>query len=279
MVLTPPTNLPEPVNPETQPIINSPFYSPQYHWQLNSDTKAIPPAAEGRRSAQNMPPVAGSRGTRRARPQPSYLGVVWEELELVNLIRHAVAEWRDAGYPGVTATTRELINHWIDREEFPLYFAQVDAVLTHIYLRETRPAEIIQQLEQINLRYNDGIDRMAHKMATATGKTPVMAMLILWQAANHYAFGQEDARFVRRFLLLTPGLTVRERLQDSLDPRQPNNDWKVFNLIPPGDLWEPALTGASIKIANYHQLEPQTLVLGQAWFRRFHRWLTCSGNL
>ena len=98
-------------------------------------------------------------------------------------------------------------------------------------------------------------------MATATGKTPVMAMLILWQAANHYASGQEDTRFVRRFLLLTPGITVRERLQDSLDPRSPNNDWKTFNLIPPGDLWEPALTSASFKIANYHQLDPRTLGL------------------
>ena len=68
-------------------------------------------------------------------------------------------------------------------------------------------------------------------MATDTGKTPVMAMLILWQAANHYASGQVDYRFVRRFLLLTPGLTVRERLQDSLDTRRPNNDWKTFNLI------------------------------------------------
>ena len=261
MVLTPPTNLPEPVNPEAQPIINSPFYTPQYHWPLNSDTKAIAPAANGRRSAQNMPPVAGSQGTRQARPQPGNIGVAWEELKLVNQIRQAVADWRDAGFPDITPTTRDLINHWTDREEFPLYFAQIDAVLTHIFLRESRPAEIIQELERINLKYNDGIDRMAHKMATATGKTPVMAMIILWQAANHYASGQEDNRFVRRFLLLTPGLTVKERLQDSLDPRQPNNDWKVFNLVPPGDLWEPALTGSSIKIANYHQLEPQTLGL------------------
>ena len=261
MALTLPELLPEPLSPEAQPIINSPFYPPQYHWPLNSDTKAIAPAANGRRSAQNMPPVAGSGGTRRRRTQPGNIGVAWEELKLINRIRQEVADWRDAGYPGVTTTTRDLINHWTDREEFPLYFAQIDAVLTHIYLRETRPLDITKELERINIQYNDGFDRMAHKMATATGKTPVMAMLILWQAANHYASGQQDSQFVRRFLLLTPGITVRERLQDSLDPRQPKNDWKTFNLIPPGDLWEPALTSASVKIANYHQLEPRILGL------------------
>ena len=261
MTLVSPKILLEPVSPEEQPIINSPFYPPQYHWPLNSDTKAFAPVATGRRTAQNMPPVAGSRGARRTTPQLDNIGVAWEELKLVNLIRQGVADWQQSGYPGITSTTRDLINHWTDREEFPLYFAQIDAVLTHIYLRETHPTDITRELENINFKYNDGIDRLAHKMATATGKTPVMAMLILWQAANHYASGQHNHRFVRRILLLTPGLTVRERLQDSLDPRNSNNDWKTFNLIPPGDLWEPALTSASIKIANYHQLEPRTLGL------------------
>ena len=261
MAPTPQRPLPKPVSPEEQPIINSPFYLPEYHWPLNSDTKAFAPAACGRRTAQNMPPVAGSRGNRRGTPQPGNIGVNWEELKLVNQVRQGVLAWRQSGYPGTTSTTRELINHWTDRDEFPLYFAQIDAVLTHIYLRETRPTDITKELERINLKYNDGIDRLAHKMATATGKTPVMAMLILWQAANQYASGQENSKFVRRFLLLTPGLTVRERLQDSLDPRNPNNDWKTFNLIPPGDLWEPALASASVKIANYHQLEPRTLGL------------------
>ena len=261
MAPTPQRPLPKPVSPEEQPIINSPFYLPEYHWPLNSATKAFAPAVDGRRMAQNMPPVAGSRGKRRGTPQPGNIGVNWEELKLVNQVRQGVSAWRQSGYPDTTSTTRELINHWTDREEFPLYFAQIDAVLIHIYLRETSPTDITQELERINLKRNDGIDRIAHKMATATGKTPVMAMLILWQAANQYASGQENPKFVRRFLLLTPGLTVRERLQDSLDPRNPNNDWKTFNLIPPGDLWEPALASAGVKIANYHQLDPRTLGL------------------
>ena len=106
MALTPPELLPEPLSPEAQPIINSPFYPPQYHWPLNSDTKAFAPAANGRRSAQNMPPVAGSRGTRQARPQPGNIGVAWEELELVNQIRQEVADWQDVKGGGKTY-------HWV----------------------------------------------------------------------------------------------------------------------------------------------------------------------
>ena len=91
-----------------------------------------------------------------------------------------------------------------------------------------------RKLQEINDRYNEGIHRIAHKMATATGKTPVMAMLILYHTANHRAATPDDHRFTRRFLVITPGLTVRERLQDSLDPGHEDSDWKAFNLVPPG---------------------------------------------
>ena len=139
-----------------------------------------------------------------------------------------------------------------------MYFAQLDAVLTHIYLREVAPEEIVTELADINARHNDGIHRIAHKMATGTGKTPVIAMLILWQAANHRNPHGEDHRFARRFLIITPGITVRERLETSLLPERPGNDWQEFNLLPAGDQWEQALLGASIRITNYHQQEPQS---------------------
>ena len=86
-------------------------------------------------------------------PQPGNIGVNWEELKLVNRIRQGTTDWQHAGYPGVTSTTRDLINHWTDREEFPLYFDQIDAVLTHIYLRETSPTDIPQDFQRINLKY------------------------------------------------------------------------------------------------------------------------------
>lgn len=249
--------LPRPTNPVSHPIINSPFHPPEYHWNLDSSTKAYAPALDGRRESQNIPPVAGSRKLRGRLGLPNQIGVAWTPLKLVNDIRKAVLDWKDAGYPGITQTSRDLIEHWTDSEACELYFAQVDAVLTHIYLHEAARADIADELRQINVKYNVGIHRIAHKMATATGKTPVMAMLILWQAANHRNAPPDDDRFVRRFLILTPGLTVRERLQDSLDLSNQGNDWTYFKLMPPGDQWERALTSASVNIVNYHQMEPK----------------------
>ena len=178
-------------------------------------------------------------------------------LKLVNDIRTAVLGWQEDGYPGITQTSRDLINHWNDEEACKLYFAQLDAVLTHIYLNEAASEQVRGEIQSINDRYNDGVYRIAHKMATATGKTPVMAMLILYHAANHRNAEHDDNQFTRRFLVITPGLTVRERLQDSLDPGHEDSDWKAFNLLPPGDQWERALSSASVNVINYHQMQPK----------------------
>ena len=249
--------LPRPTDPISQPIINSPFHPPDYHWDLDTSAKALDHVLDGRRESQNIPPVAGSRRLRGLLGLPGQLGAVWTPLKLVNEIRQAVLEWTKDGYPGVTQTTRDLIDHWTNPEACQLYYAQIDAVLTHIYLNEVAPAGMSEEIQRINEKHNAGINRIAHKMATATGKTPVMAMIILWQAANHRTAAPEDDRFVRRFLILTPGITVRERLQDSLNSSSQSNDWYYFRLLPPGDQWERALTSASVNIVNYHQMEPK----------------------
>jgi type III restriction enzyme len=53
---------------------------------------------------------------------------------------------------------------------------------------------------------------MAFKMATGSGKTVVMAMLIAWQSLNKLA-NPQDKRFSDTFLVVTPGITIRDRLQ------------------------------------------------------------------
>ena len=251
--------LPKPNDPVREPVINSPFETPQWRWQLDTSTKAYAPALPGRRESQNIPPVAGSRKLRSTQALPGEMGARWIPLKLVNDIRTTVLGWQEDGCPGITQTSRDLISHWTDEEACQLYFAQLDAMLTHIYLNEAATNQIREEIQRINDRYNDGILRIAHKMATATGKTPVMAMLILYHTANHRNAAPSDHRFTRRFLVITPGLTVRERLQDSLDPGHEDSDWKAFNLVPPGDQWEQALTSASVKVINYHQMQPKDM--------------------
>ena len=251
--------LSQPNDPVSEPIINSPFVVPEWRWQLDSSTRAYAPALPGRRESQNIPPVAGSRKLRGRQPLPGEMGVRWTLLQLVNDIRASVRNWQEVGYPGVTRTTRDLINHWTDEEACQLYFAQIDAVLVHIYLHEVVDGPVNRKIQEINDLHNEGIHRIAHKMATATGKTPVMAMLILYHTANRRNAAPDDHRFTRRFLVITPGLTVRERLLDSLDPGHEDSDWKAFNLVPPGDQWEQALSTASVNVINYHQMQPKDI--------------------
>ena len=247
--------LPQPQDPVREPIINSPYDTPQWRWQLDTSTKAYAPALPGRRESQNIPPVAGSRKLRGIQALPGEMGVRWIPIRLVNDIRKAVIDWQQAGYQDITQTSRDLVNHWTDQEACQPYFAQLDAMLTHIYLNEAASEKIKRDIQEINTQYNDGILRIAHKMATATGKTPVMAMIILYHTANHRNAAPDDNRFTRRFLVITPGLTVRERLQDSLDPGHDDSDWKAFSLVPPGDQWEQALSSASVNVINYHQMQ------------------------
>ena len=261
MLQTTPPELPRPTDPVEQPIINSPFHPPQYHWDLDTSAKALPNSLPGRRISQDIPPVAGNKKMqgRISLLLPGQYGAVWKPLELVNDIRERVLEWKKKNYQGITPISRELIDHWTNPEACQLYFAQLDAIRTHIYLHEVAPPEIREELHRIDHKYNEGIHRIAHKMATATGKTPVMAMLIMYHAANQNA-APDDQRFGRRFLVITPGLTVKERLQDSLNPGHEDNDWTAFSLTPPGDRWERALTSASINIINYHQMEPKQII-------------------
>ena len=164
--------LPRPNDPNTEPVINSPYGTPDWRWQLDSSTKAFAPALPGRRESQNIPPVAGSRKLRGKQSFPGEIGARWLPIQLVNDIRAAVLDWQEEGYPNVTQTSRDLINHWTDEEACQPYFAQLDAVLTHIYLNEAATEPVTDEIQRINDQYNDGIYRIAHKMATATGKTP-----------------------------------------------------------------------------------------------------------
>ena len=79
---------------------------------------------------------------------------------------------------------------------------------------------------------NPGLYRIAFKMATGSGKTVVMAMLIAWHALNKLA-NPQDARFSDTFLIVTPGITIRDRLRVLL-PNDPGNYYRQTRPRPAG---------------------------------------------
>lgn len=115
-----------------EPIICTPFEEPACHWHLAEGQE--PDKRDGRRPATYYFPAPTSQ-------QPETGGATGTaiELKLVNLIRTRVKQWRAEGYPGVTATTLELLDYWRrDGRGFRFFFAQLEAVETVMFLNEAR---------------------------------------------------------------------------------------------------------------------------------------------
>jgi type III restriction enzyme len=235
------------------PILNSPFEEPTRHFKFTDDgiTNEV---VEVRRLSGYFVPI----------PQPKKKGKQlvfdsewtqdrFKESEFINRIRDRVNVWRQQGWPGITNTTTRLLQHWSDPErERKLFFCQVEALETAIYLTEVADkggdAWIANSLREANESANPGLYRIAFKMATGSGKTVVMGMLIAWQTLNKLQ-NPQDARFSDSFLLVAPGITIRDRLRVLL-PNDPGNYYRAHDLVPT-DLFD-RLGQARIVIANFH---------------------------
>ncbi len=248
-------------NPLENPVVNSPHDPPARHFELGPDGTPTGVVLDGRRRSESFVPVPPSR--KRARQAGFDLDVTGERREvneLINDVRYQVDRWRARGHPGVTPYTRKLLEHWAagppERDE-PVFFCQREAAETAVFLAEVTGrhgwADFRPRLHAANAEHNDGLPRLALKMATGTGKTVVMAMLIAWQTVNKVA-NPRDARFARQFLVVTPGITIRDRLR-VLRPTDPGNYYRERDLVPP-DLWHHLLE-ARIVITNYHAFLPR----------------------
>jgi type III restriction enzyme len=237
------------------PILNSPYDPPAAHFELGPDgpTGTV---LEGRRPSESFIPVPPARkGREQGTLDFDPTGERREQNSLINDIRFEVERWRARGHPGATPITRKLVHHWSakppERDE-PAFFCQREAAETAIFLAEVAGrhgyADYRTRIDPENATHNGGLPRVALKMATGTGKTVLMGMLIAWQTANKVAT-PNDARFTKRFLVVTPGITIRERLR-VLDPSDPHNYYRERDLVPP-DLWD-ALLQAQVVITNYH---------------------------
>lgn len=223
------------------PILNSPFDEPSRYWEY---WKGHPVTVEGRRPAGYYL-KARTRG-----PQMALLEEEFVPLDLVNTLRERLKDWRKNCYRGVTPITRQLLHHWNNPErERKLFFCQREAIETLIWLVEALPAE----KEGIDIPKDNGLTRYACKMATGSGKTVVMGMVIAWQVLNKLA-NPRDRRFSDAVLLVCPNLTIRERLQVLL-PWKSNNYYDRFDLVPRGMM--ESLQQGKFEVTNWHLFQPK----------------------
>jgi type III restriction enzyme len=180
----------------------------------------------------------------------------------VNLIRDRLAQWRTAGYPGATRTTLDLIEHWRrDGRQQRLFFAQIEAAETIVFLKEAR-SDLLQGIDVPPELVPEGVDaftRYACKMATGSGKTTVMAMLAAWSILNKVN-ARGDARFSDVVLVVCPNVTIRERLQE-LDPsRGDASIYRTRDLVPPHLM--PSLRRGRVLVKNWHEFERKGMSAG-----------------
>lgn len=239
------------------PIINSPFDEPTRHFQF-TDEGITNQIVDGRRISSYFVPIAKTKkkGSKQLQFDTEWTQDRIEENKLVNDIRRRVAMWRQGGYLGVTPTTARLIAHWTDpNREKKLFFCQNEALETAIYIAEVArkygDAWIENAIRAANDTSNPGLPRTAFKMATGSGKTVVMAMLIAWHALNKRA-NPHDARFSDTFLIVTPGITIRDRLRVLL-PNDSENYYRQRDIIPAQ--YQEQLGQAKIIITNYHAFQ------------------------
>jgi len=144
---------------------------------------------------------------------------------LVTKIRQEVYEWRTKNYDGVSETSKALLEWWFvkEHENFRYYFAQREAVETVIYLFEVAK---IRDKEQLFYNYNSLTDvklehfteswlRLVTKMATGSGKTKVMSLLLLWSYFNRIY--ENNNELSSNFLIIAPNIIVLDRLKTDFE--------------------------------------------------------------
>ena len=251
------------------PILNSPYEYPKRHWELDSQGQPTQKIIENRRRAEFISPIPKPRKRKGSTVQADLIldegkGLSTAEQQYhttstINQLRRHVDDWRSLPNPSdwrVTPETARLLQHWRHHKfnNMRPFFCQVEAVETVIWLTEVAPTlgktgkTFLEHLANANHDANPELMRLALKLATGSGKTTVMAMLIAWQTINAVRRPQ-SRRFTRGFLVITPGLTIRDRLR-VLQPNDPDSYYQSRELIPEDMLGD--LERAKIVITNYH---------------------------
>lgn len=154
--------------------------------------------------------------------------------KFVNDLRQEVRAWREGGYAGTSLVTRRLLEWWFERDEERkslgkrFFYCQQEAIETVIYLYEVGNRRRMPETGDL-IRY-------ALKLATGTGKTVVMALLVTWSTLHKRKVS--GSTLSNNFLVLVPNLTVRDRVSgaprgDGLDRCGDYNLYDAFDIVPP----------------------------------------------
>ncbi len=172
---------------------------------------------------------------------------------LVTQIRKLIYTWRNTGYKGASDTSRALLSYWFEvpheiigsnnaTSEFKYYFAQREAVESAIWLYEVEKARDPYGLMKYDAsgRVSRGMFaedwcRYVFKLATGTGKTKVMSLLMAW--SYFHKLYEADSDLSTNFLLIAPNIIVLDRLKDDFenlsifrnDPVIPQNGYEGKN--------------------------------------------------
>ncbi len=260
------------------PVLNNPYEEPKYYYDTdlngNVDYQTV---IRGRRPFGFDVNIVPNKRINRSLLSQEDFNSGDPNAEFINAIRNAVKEWRENGYPKASRVTKELLDYWFNNKErlpnLRLFFCQREAVETAVWLNEIAERDpntgnyLLNLLVERRHTVSDDdayvLPRTAFKMATGTGKTVVMAMLILYNYLNKRA-NPMDTRYVDHFLICAPGITIRDRLgvlQLDHSKRANNFDRTDYyhqrGLIPPQFEKELGGLNASITIVNFQQFSPR----------------------
>jgi len=249
-----------------EPILNSPYEYPSRHWELDESGQPTHRIIKRRRRAEFITPIPKPKKRRDGQLEMvhdegkglSSEAQRYDPKPLINDLRQRIDTWRELKNPQqwlVTPETARLLEHWRHHRfgHIRPFFCQIEAVETMIWLTEVAPKRkegrrFLAHLEAANEQANPGLSRLALKLATGAGKTTVMAMIIAWQTIN--AVRRPNSKsFTRGFVVVTPGLTIRDRLR-VLQPNDPDSYYRSRELVPNDMLAD--LERVKIVITNYH---------------------------
>lgn len=252
----------------SKPILNSPYEYPSRHWELDEQGQPTHQIMESRRPAEFITPIPKPKKRKTSEKQSSMvfdegkgLSTQQQQYDItatINGVRDQVEAWRTLQNSNdwqVTPETARLLQHWRHHKfsNTRPFFCQVEAAETAIWLTEVAPNTkagkgFLEHLANANNDANPGLTRLALKLATGAGKTTVMAMLIAWQTINAVR-RPNSKKFTRGFLVVTPGLTIKDRLR-VLQPNDPDSYYAGRELVPNDFLGD--VSHAKIVITNFH---------------------------